>query len=243
MEESSNGASEVSMTSDLDAKERKRLQNRLAQRTYRQNQKQRLRLLEQAAEQVCSRNATMTAPYAEAQKDDYRDQQTWSDITAVCPKMGTEESRHLKYTYPPLFSDPSAPELQINEGGTALHRAARNGNEALVRLLLDHGADIERQDNDGQTVLHTAAKSGSQPIVQLILDARTTVDIKDHVGRTALFSAVQSGNDAVVKMLLEASSDPNCTDSMGNVALHWAVDMNSESITLLLLSFGAEVNA
>lgn len=37
MEESSNGASEVSMTSDLDAKERKRLQNRLAQRTYRES--------------------------------------------------------------------------------------------------------------------------------------------------------------------------------------------------------------
>ncbi|KAI9888001.1 MAG: hypothetical protein M1823_000122 [Watsoniomyces obsoletus] len=41
-------------------------------------------------------------------------------------------------------------------GQTALHQAARRGNEPLVDLLLQHGANIEKVDKNGRTALHLA---------------------------------------------------------------------------------------
>lgn len=38
--------------------------------------------------------------------------------------------------------------------------AARQGEVAIMRLLLDKGANIEAAANDGETALHKAAKYG-----------------------------------------------------------------------------------
>ncbi|THH32902.1 hypothetical protein EUX98_g1247 [Antrodiella citrinella] len=40
------------------------------------------------------------------------------------------------------------------QGKTALHVAALKGNEDLVRMLCDFGADVDLADNDGNTALH-----------------------------------------------------------------------------------------
>jgi ankyrin repeat protein len=38
-----------------------------------------------------------------------------------------------------------------NDGGTALHKAAESGYEAVVRLLPEKGADVDAKTNDGGT--------------------------------------------------------------------------------------------
>lgn len=38
-----------------------------------------------------------------------------------------------------------------------LHRACSRGDDALLRLLLRHGADVLRKDRRGDTALHVAA--------------------------------------------------------------------------------------
>ncbi|KAH3846679.1 hypothetical protein DPMN_088981 [Dreissena polymorpha] len=41
----------------------------------------------------------------------------------------------------------------INDAGlTPLHQAVLDGNEAAVRLLVTHGADINKQDEDSWTL-------------------------------------------------------------------------------------------
>ncbi|KAJ1483486.1 ankyrin repeat-containing domain protein [Baffinella frigidus] len=43
-----------------------------------------------------------------------------------------------------------------------LNEASLYGREDIVRLLLEHGADLQARDNDGMTSLHLAASMGSQ---------------------------------------------------------------------------------
>lgn len=50
-----------------------------------------------------------------------------------------------------------------------LHKAAENGYEVVVWLLLEHTADVNVKDNDGWTPLHTAAENGHDGVVQLLL--------------------------------------------------------------------------
>ncbi|EPQ59483.1 ankyrin [Gloeophyllum trabeum ATCC 11539] len=57
-----------------------------------------------------------------------------------------------------------------SRGRTALHVASLRGNEELVRMLLDLGADYDLADNEGNTPLHYASAWGHIPIVQLLIE-------------------------------------------------------------------------
>lgn len=233
--------------------ERKRYQNRIAQRTYRKdiillisfarpmglvsnlccclgrNQKQKLQALEAVVGQssdavVSSSTTTCTCNSRDsAPRDPSYDDQVWNFDTLL------NES-------PPSGLPPSL-------GRTALHRAVCNGNEAIVRLLLERGADIIRQDGYGQTALHLAVENGCEGLVKVLLEKITDPNLTDSLGRTALFLAVRSENEMVAKLLLDASIDVNWRDSLGDVALHIAAERGSEALTLLLLTYGANIDA
>jgi ankyrin repeat protein len=54
--------------------------------------------------------------------------------------------------------------------GNALQAAAWSGNESIVRLLLDRGADINAQGGRCGNALQAAAYRGYESIAQLLLD-------------------------------------------------------------------------
>lgn len=58
----------------------------------------------------------------------------------------------------------------INDAGlTPLHQAVLDGNIMAVRLLIQHGADINKQDEDSWTPLHAACAEGHADIVKFLL--------------------------------------------------------------------------
>ncbi|PPQ99068.1 hypothetical protein CVT24_003628 [Panaeolus cyanescens] len=70
-------------------------------------------------------------------------------------------------------------------GKTALHIAALKGNEELVRMLCDLGADIDLSDNKGNTPLHYASSWGHVPTVQLLIERGCQYSAKNNQGFTA----------------------------------------------------------
>lgn len=69
-------------------------------------------------------------------------------------------------------------------GDQPIHHAARNGDTEIVRLLIEHGADVNAKNTRGHTVLYCAGGHGHLEALQLLLlhgadcDTKFTVDDK-----------------------------------------------------------------
>ena len=102
--------------------------------------------------------------------------------------------------------------------------AAEAGHEAVVEVLLRHGADPEsandfparfaihgsspaRSADNRKTALMYAAQSGHVAIVRRLVAARARVDARSIYGETALMLAAGAGRVETVRALIEAGAD------------------------------------
>ena len=56
----------------------------------------------------------------------------------------------------------------LPSGLTPLHQAVLEENVDAVRLLIEHGADVNKQDSDSWTPLHAACAEGHTEIVRSV---------------------------------------------------------------------------
>ncbi|KAL6697259.1 nacht and ankyrin domain-containing protein [Trichoderma pleuroticola] len=96
---------------------------------------------------------------------------------------------------------------KYENGETRLLRAAKEGQETAVRLLLGAGAQVDLVDRDNLTPLSWAAGNGHEGVVRLLLAAGAQVDAKCAMGRTPLLYAARKRRKAVAKLLLDAGAD------------------------------------
>jgi ankyrin repeat protein len=119
-----------------------------------------------------------------------------------------------------------SPDLQDDNGNTALHFAASAGHVAVVELLLAQGATLSMQDAEGWTAMRRALENGHHSVLRAIvihspdshtLDAK--VDRMDHV---ILHFAVNYGDEDSVLLLLRSGANPNVQNRFGQTPLHLA---------------------
>ncbi|KAH6687258.1 hypothetical protein F5X68DRAFT_152764 [Plectosphaerella plurivora] len=127
------------------------------------------------------------------------------------------------------------------DGRTALNHAIETGNEAIVGLLLDNGAHVNRPDQYGKTALIHASTSGNENVIQLLLDSGACVNHLDHGGRTALIHASMSGNEAAIQLLIDNDAQVDHLDHEGETALMHASRNRHEAVGRLLVGNGANV--
>jgi ankyrin repeat protein len=75
-----------------------------------------------------------------------------------------------------------------SDGGTPLHCASSDGNNAAVRVLVELGAEIDRQTNDGWTALHIAVGNRKSSCVELLLALGADVSLVKTVVRQRVAS-------------------------------------------------------
>jgi Ankyrin repeats (3 copies) len=90
-------------------------------------------------------------------------------------------------------------------GRSPLWWAAENRHEAVVKLLLEKGAEPDsREGGEPRTPLSRAAVNGHEAVVKLLLEKGVKPDSRERgSGRTPLSQAAVNGHEAVVKLLLE----------------------------------------
>ena len=69
-----------------------------------------------------------------------------------------------------LNAHPHLATTTDGRGDQPLHHAARNGDTQIVKLLIEHGAEVNRASERGQTVLYCAGGHGHLETVQLLLE-------------------------------------------------------------------------
>ncbi|OBS16297.1 hypothetical protein FPOA_13082 [Fusarium poae] len=134
------------------------------------------------------------------------------------------------------LSAPAADKVDLS-----LLWAARNGSEAMVKMLLDTGkVDFDAKDYIGRTPLSLAAENGHEAVVKMLVDTgKVDFDAKDYIGRTPLSLAAENGHEAVVKMLVDTGKvDFDAKDDIGRTPLLWAARNGHETVVKMLVDTG-----
>ena len=63
------------------------------------------------------------------------------------------------------------------DGGTALIAASENGQDALARLLLEHGANVSLANENGWTALKAASCEGHEAVVRVLVEHGADVSL------------------------------------------------------------------
>jgi ankyrin repeat protein len=105
-----------------------------------------------------------------------------------------------------------------------LLNAAEAGDVHQVKLLLDHGANIEEGNYYGLTALHRASEEGRLQVVKLLLSRGADVSAQDCDGGRALEKAAQQGHGRTVALLAAWGADLSYRDSMGCTLLMRAAE-------------------
>jgi ankyrin repeat protein len=116
----------------------------------------------------------------------------------------------------------------------------------VIRLLLDHNADIKAKDEQyGRTALAWAAReakySMSEAVAQLLVDRGANIESKGDTGQTALELAAERGRKGVVKVLLDNGAIARLGDGDGDEDLPLSTtNENTEQLAELLISITSQ---
>ena len=134
---------------------------------------------------------------------------------------------------------------------TALVFAANEGHLVIVKMLVEHKANINAQDDKGWTALSEASYRGRTDVVKYLLSKKAStlpstswLDSREH--GNALFWCIESSHNDysskvnIVKELLDNNAEPEGVDKQNRDSLAIAKDRNYKEIIDLLEKYQKE---
>lgn len=135
---------------------------------------------------------------------------------------------------------------------TALTRAAERKNKAMVKQLIELGANVNARGGPrGWAPIHYVIANGDIGTLKFLLEQKAKQSVKINYdndppdtppSQTPLILAVRGNNIEVVKQLIENGADPNEKDLYGATAFHFAAKEGYVNIVKLLIEKGADVS-
>lgn len=124
----------------------------------------------------------------------------------------------------------------------ALVKAARQGDLATLKSLLDSGADPNRRNGNGDSALIEAVAAGQTGAARALLGAGANPNLTSSGGRTPLIAAALGGRVEMARLLLAAGADINLAERGAGTPLEAAEREGQPEMAALLRSSGARTS-
>jgi len=131
-----------------------------------------------------------------------------------------------------MRQEPSLANEWTPDGWTPLMLAAFFATASTVRLLLDHGAEIDVSARNAMKVqpLHAAVGARNRDSVELLLDRRADPNARQQIGYTPLMGAASAGREDLVLLLLSRGADASLVSEDGKTAESIALEHGHTSL-------------
>jgi cytochrome c len=133
--------------------------------------------------------------------------------------------------------------LLLQAAAGPLHEAVKNGDIALVEILIANGEDVNQNDRYLGTPLHQAAIAGSRELAELLLAGGADANAENRILGAPLHVAAGKGYEAVAAVLIVNGANVSIRRRDGTTPLHVAAEGGHNTVVELLIANGAEVNA
>ena len=162
---------------------------------------------------------------------------TLSGVDLVRTLLAHGANPNARLRAPTVQKNHTPGEGTLGDGTTPLMRAAKHGDYAVMRVLLDRGADATLTQRNGGTALMLASGLGRGQgafqkdigteadlfeAVRLCLDRGVDINALNDAGQTAMHFAVQTG-DTIVKLLAARGARLDVKDRQGRTPLDVAL--------------------
>lgn len=98
---------------------------------------------------------------------------------------------------------------------SAFHVAAEKGSIPVLKLLVEHDANVHAVDQESMNALHYAARGGFADCVSYLSGLSIDINAKAVLDQTALSVAITNNQRECVKRLIEFGADINLVDIKG----------------------------
>jgi ankyrin repeat protein len=142
-----------------------------------------------------------------------------------------------------LAADSAMVNSKDKDNKSPLFIAAEQGNQAVMEVLLDKGADVNAEGGKYGNALQAASHNGHKDIATLLLDKGADVSAQGGEYGNALQAASANGYKDMATLLLDKGADVNAEGGHYGNALQAASLRGDKDIATLLLDKGADVNA
>lgn len=129
-------------------------------------------------------------------------------------------------------------------GATPLILASLKGSLPICKMLIERGADVNKQNNNGHSPVKYVSSKNYCEILTYLLDCNGDPNSRDHIKETPLHRVASMERHECLRILL---THPNTSkiisidvqNNAGNTALHLALECDDLTAAMMLIDHGA----
>ncbi|KAJ8666750.1 hypothetical protein QAD02_008412 [Eretmocerus hayati] len=129
-----------------------------------------------------------------------------------------------------------------NDPGQSLREAIKKGESDILKVLLQHGAELQNVDNLDGLIVDSLMKDDTDLVKTMLehnLDPNISLESHD---RCILNYAIKNDKEDLIELCLDLNSDVNIPNYLGHTAIFLAVEEGNKSLMGRLVSNGAKLD-
>jgi ankyrin repeat protein len=170
----------------------------------------------------------------------------WSSDAEKTPLIVHASEREVDWTAERLVARARGVRTTVRNatGGSLGHALVRGRSRELLRLICNHGLEMNAVTAKGETAVHLALLEGRTELLSALLEGGASAEIVHPTGWQPVHLALQRGDVRALRTLLAHGANPNGKGANGRAAMDLALALESTPDEMAaLLKAGADPDA